>query len=445
MSIADRLESLPFSGFHYRLLLLGGLGYCFDGLDGAILAFIMPPLQTLWHLSTAQLGLLGSAAFLGYFIGAFLAGILADRYGRRPVMMWALACYCVGSFVSAFAQDWHSFILCRIVAGAGTGAESAIIAPYLSEFVSRRYRGAFTGALAGFFSFGFLGAAILGYLLVPGSANGWRIALVLTSCPVVMLLWWRRALPESPRWLVKTGQADKAHAVLCQIEADLGVASPSGLGDDDVCVVQHSVARQISSLGAKKLRKITLTIWALWLSVTFSYYAFFSWLPTLLIARGFTMAHSFGFSIAICAAQIPGYFSAAYCNEKLGRKTTLVVYLSAAVVSAFGLAVAATPPAILAAGMLLSFFMNGTYASVYAYTPEVFPTDIRATATGMASAVGRVGAIVAPIAIGVLYPRTGFVGVFSLTAGILLLGALCILFFGPTTTNRSLEEIVDEY
>lgn len=445
MSMTDRLESLPFSGFHCRLLLLGGLGYCFDGLDGAILAFIMPPLQQLWHLSTTQLGLLGSAAFLGYFIGALLAGVLADRYGRRPVMMWALACYCVGSFVSAFCQDWHSFIACRIVAGAGTGAESAIIAPYLSEFVSKRYRGAFTGALAGFFSFGFLAAAVLGYMLVPGMVNGWRIALVLTSCPVVMLLWWRRALPESPRWLVRVGQADKAHIVLCQIEAELGVASPVDMSMAASPMPGPSVARQIAGLGTKKLRKVTLTIWSLWLSVTFSYYAFFSWLPTLLIARGFTMTHSFGFSIAICAAQIPGYFSAAFCNEKLGRKATLVTYLSAGVVSAFGLAVAATPAGILAAGMLLSFFMNGTYASVYAYTPEVFPTAIRATATGMSSAVGRVGAIVAPVVIGALYPRAGFMGVFSLTAGILLLGALCILFFGPTTTNRSLEDIADEY
>ncbi len=445
MSVADRLESLPFSGFHYRLLLVGGLGYCFDGLDGAILAFIMPPLQKLWHLSTTQLGLLGSAAFFGYFIGALLAGILADRYGRRPVMMWGLACYCVGSFVSAFSQDWHGFILCRIVAGVGTGAESAIIAPYLSEFVSKRYRGAFTGALAGFFSFGFLGAAILGYMLVPWAANGWRIALVLTSCPVVMLLWWRRALPESPRWLAKTGQTDKAHAVLCQIEAALGVVSPAMPCADGPVLARQTTPSRLARLGAKKLRKTTLIIWSLWLSVTFSYYAFFSWLPTLLIARGFTMAHSFGFSIAICAAQIPGYFSAALCNEKLGRKTTLVVYLSAGVISAFGLAAATTPSAILVAGMLLSFFMNGTYASVYAYTPEVFPTDIRATATGMASAVGRLGAIVAPVAIGALYPRTGFSGVFSLTASILLLGALCILFFGPTTTNRSLEDIADEY
>ncbi|NHN88463.1 MFS transporter [Acetobacter conturbans] len=445
MSIADRLENLPFSRFHYQLLLLGGLGYCFDGLDGAILAFVMPSLQKLWALSTTQLGLLGSAAFLGYFMGALSAGILADRYGRRPVMMWALAFYCIGSFASAFCSSWHSFILCRVFAGAGTGAESAIIAPYLSEFVSKRYRGVFTGALAGFFSFGFVGAAVLGYLLIPGSVEGWRVALVLTSCPVVMLLWWRRALPESPRWLEKNGQIQSAHTILCKIEKATGVSSPEYPTAPDTPEKRPSFSEQILRFRTKKLRKLTLMIWSLWIAVTFSYYAFFSWLPTLLIARGFTVAHSFGFSIAIFAAQIPGYFSAAYCNEALGRKATLATYLSAAVISALGMALSDSSATILVSGMLLSFFMNGTYAGVYAYTPEVFPTDLRATAMGMASAVGRIGAIVAPLLIGVLYPRAGFPGVFGLTAFVLLLGTFSIILFGPSTTNRSLEEIFDEY
>ncbi|MBB2199111.1 MFS transporter [Gluconacetobacter sp. 1c LMG 22058] len=445
MSIADRLENLPFSRFHSRLLLLGGLGYCFDGLDGAILAFIMPPLQKLWGLSTAELGLLGSAAFLGYFVGALSAGMLADRYGRRPVMMWALACYCIGSFVSAFCGSWHGFVLCRIIAGAGTGAESAIIAPYLSEFVSKRYRGAFTGALAGFFSFGFLAAAVLGYMLVPGSANGWRVALVVTSCPVIMLLWWRRSLPESPRWLAKTGQYAEAHTVLCTIERAVGIRPPEPMPDAEINEVVPAFSAQMGRLWKTKFRKVTLMTWSLWISVTFGYYAFFSWLPTLLIARGFTITHSFGFSIAICAAQIPGYFSAASCNERFGRKMTVSVYLLAGVISAFGLAFAGSPLAILVTGMLLSFFMNGTYAGVYAYTPEIFPTDLRGTAMGMASAIGRVGAIFAPVLIGILYPQTGFMGVFCLTAAVLLLGVASIVIFGPSTTNRSLEEIAGEY
>ncbi|MEW9274206.1 MFS transporter [Gluconobacter oxydans] len=444
MSIADRLERLSFSGFHYRLLFLGGAGYCFDGLDGAILAFVMPALQHLWGLSMAQLGLLGSGAFFGYFIGALSAGLVADRWGRRSVMMWALACYCVGSLVSALCMNWHGFVLARVVAGLGTGAESAIIAPYLSEFVPRRYRGVFTGALAGFFSFGFVGASLLGYALVPGSANGWRWAVGLTACPVVMLLWWRRALPESPRWLESMGRSKAAHSVLCGIEKSVGVVSPA-YEPGAVTLERPSVGGQFARLWGSGLRRVTAMSWVLWLSVTFSYYAFFSWLPTLLIARGFTITHSFGFSIAICVAQIPGYFSAGFCNEYFGRKATVVTYLAAAMLSAVAMALVSSSGGILAAGMLLSFFMNGAFAGLYAYTPEIFPTVLRATGMGSASAVGRTGAIAAPLLIGALYPRAGFAGVFGLTALILLVGALSILIFGPSTVNRSLEEIGDAY
>ncbi|MCP1247629.1 MFS transporter [Gluconobacter oxydans] len=444
MSIADRLERLSFSGFHYRLLFLGGAGYCFDGLDGAILAFVMPALQHLWGLSMTQLGLLGSGAFFGYFIGALSAGLVADRSGRRSVMMWALACYCVGSLVSAFCVSWHGFVLARVVAGLGTGAESAIIAPYLSEFVPRRYRGVFTGALAGFFSFGFVGASLLGYALVPGSANGWRWAVGLTACPVVMLLWWRRALPESPRWLESVGRGEVAHSVLCNIEKSVGVVSPA-YEPGAVTLERPLVGGRFARLWGSGLRRVTAMSWVLWLSVTFSYYAFFSWLPTLLIARGFTITHSFGFSIAICVAQIPGYFSAGFCNEYFGRKATVVTYLAAAMLSAVAMALVSSSGGILAAGMLLSFFMNGAFAGLYAYTPEIFPTVLRATGMGSASAVGRTGAIAAPLLIGALYPRAGFAGVFGLTALILLAGALSILIFGPSTVNRSLEEIGDAY
>src|SRR3984885_8996762 len=158
-TISARIKRIPFSSFHRRLLLMGGLGYTFDAMDAAVLAFLLPVLRTQWSLSSVQTGVLGSGTFIGYFLAT------------------------------------------RIVAGLGTGAESAIVAPFLSEFVARRYRGAFTGSLAGFFSFGFVAAALLGYFVIPLAPNAWRVVMVITALPIVMLLWWRRALPESPRWL----------------------------------------------------------------------------------------------------------------------------------------------------------------------------------------------------------------------------------------------------
>ena len=443
--ISARIERLPFAEFHKHLLILGGLGYTFDAMDAAVMAFILPVLRTAWNLSSAQVGLLGSSTFIGYFFGALFAGMLGDLIGRRAVMMSALALYCAASLVSAAVDTLPPFFVARIAAGLGTGAESAIIAPYLAEFVARRYRGSFTGALAGFFSFGFIAAALLGYFIVPAQDNGWRIVLVITALPVVMLLWWRKALHESPRWLESRGQTREAEAVLDEIEARfvkrghvlpepvVEAVAPPGSGG--------SLLANFKALLAGRQARITIMTWIMWLSITFSYYSFFVWIPSLLVQNGMSITRSFAYSIAIYCAQTPGYFSAAWFNEKIGRQATIACYMLLGGAAALGLAFAGTDQQIMLAGICLSFFMNGTYAGVYAYTAEIFPTRFRTTGAGLASAIGRIGAIVAPILVGYLYPNFGFVGVFGVTTGVLLVGAVAVVWMGVPTRGRSLEEI----
>jgi putative MFS transporter len=443
--ISARIERLPFAGFHRHLLLMGGLGYAFDAMDAAVLAFILPVLRTAWQLTSVEIGLLGSSTYIGFLVGALAAGALGDLIGRRAVMMWALALYSVASLVSAAVDTWPAFFAARVVAGMGTGAESAIIAPYLAEFVARRWRGSFTGALAGFFSFGFVAAALLGYFIVPTHEQGWRIVLVITALPVAMLLWWRRALPESPRWLESRGRIPEAEAVLDRIEAGFarkGIAlPPPEAATPAAAPAAGTLLGNFAALLAPGQARITIMTWIMWLSITFSYYAFFVWIPGLLVQSGMSITRSFAYSLAIYCAQVPGYFSAAWLNERIGRQATIASYMLAGGASALGLAFAVGDQQIMIAGICLSFFMNGTYAGVYAYTAEVFPTANRTTGAGLASAIGRIGAIVAPILVGVLYPAFGFAGVFGVTTGALLLGALVVLLMGVPTRGRSLEEI----
>jgi putative MFS transporter len=446
-TISARIERMPFSSFHRRLLLMGGLGYTFDAMDAAVLAFLLPVLRTQWSLSSVQTGVLGSGTFIGYFLGAMLAGILGDLIGRRRVMMYALVIYCVASLASATAHDWPFFLATRIVAGLGTGAESAIVAPFLSEFVARRYRGAFTGSLAGFFSFGFVAAALLGYLVIPLAPNAWRVVMVITALPIVMLLWWRRALPESPRWLVARGRHAEAEVIVARAEAELIAAGvkleplPAAEAEVPIAVERASVVANVKALWSRKLARITTMTWLMWLSITFSYYAFFTWIPSLLVQNGMTITRSFSYSLVIYIAQMPGYFSGAWLNEKIGRQATIASYMVLGGVSALGLALTRSDAGIMLSGVLLSFFMNGTYAGVYAYTPEVFPTDVRATGTGLASSIGRLGAIAAPILVGYVYPRLGFPGVFGATTFVLLIGAAAVVLMGVPTRGRSLEDI----
>jgi putative MFS transporter len=446
-AVAARLERLPISGFHRKLLLIGGLGYMFDGLDSSSLAFLLPVVSKLWHLTSAQSGLVASSTYIGYFFGAFLSGVLADVIGRRRIMMSALAIYCAASLASATANDWHTFFALRIVAGFGSGAETVVIAPFLAEFVPRRYRGIFCGALVGFMSFGYLGSAILGFSVVRNFADGWRYLAVATSLPVVMLLWWRRTLPESPRWLESQGRRGEANRIVGEIEAwfaSRGIhLAPASVGATlpAAAPIKTSALQNVLTLWSPRLARTTAVSWLMWFSVAFAYYSFFSWIPSLLLKEGLTMTKSFGYSIAIYGAQIPGYFSAAWLNERIGRKAVVASYMLLGGMAAIVLAFSHTGLQIMAAGIALSFFMNGAFAGVYAYTPEVFPTTVRATGTGSSSSFGRIGSVSAPILVGLVYPTLGFLGVFGMTTTVLLIGACVVFFLGIETRNRSLEDI----
>lgn len=446
MSITARLDRLPLSRPHYALLLVGGLGYTFDAMDAAIVGFLSPSLRTEWGVSNEMLGLVGSAAPFGYLFGATVAGLLGDRIGRRKVMMYALAVYALFSVIAAVAPNYPTFLSARVLAGFGTGAESAIIAPFLAEFVPAARRGWFVGALAGFFSFGFVAAAVLGRFVVPNFADGWRIVQVITAVPILMLLWWRRSLRESPRYLLASGRSDEAERVVAEFERRTEAATgrplpPVPASVDVIETRKVNLVSALKFLWSPRMRRRTAVTWLTWFVITFSYYGFFTWIPTLLVDRGITVTKSFEFTIVIYLAQVPGYYSAAWLGEKLDRKNTIALYLSGSALSAFWLSQMTDPGAITAAGAVLSFFLNGTYAALYAYTPEVFPTWIRASGMGMSSAFGRIGSILAPSIIGAFAGTLGFAGVFGMTTAVLVVGVVCTLLFGLSTAGHSLEEL----
>ncbi|GAB2971104.1 MFS transporter [Amycolatopsis acidiphila] len=449
--LAARLDRLPLSRFHYKLLFAGGLGYTFDAMDGAIVAFILPSVTKEWGLSSGATGILGSSLLIGFLFGALAAGILGDRIGRRAVMVSALVLYSAASIVAAVAPNFAVLFAARVVAGMGTGAESAIIAPYLSEFVPSRVRGRYIGSLAGFFAFGYVFASLLGYFVVSDVPHGWRWVQVLTSVPILMLLWWRRTLPESPRFLHVHGRVQEAGEVVVGIEARVAASTGKPLppvqhsdAAEEVHVSSGRVLDNLRALMAPGLCKTTITSWVYWFVAIFTYYGFFIWIPSLLVKQGFDISKSFLFSIVIYLAQIPGYYSAAFVSERLERKWTIVLYLSGGALGALGLAFSGSSTEILVWGMVLSFFMNGNAALEYSYTSEIYPTMIRTTGLGVASALGRVGGIIAPIIIGFSYSGVGFGGVFTMLLILLVLGAAVIAVFGQRTTGRSLESIGQE-
>ncbi|MEH7502729.1 MFS transporter [Neobacillus drentensis] len=447
VTIDSRIERIPDNRYNKRLLVLSGLGYTFDAMDMAIVAFVLPIIMGVWDLTSEQTGLLGSSVLIGYFFGAFFAGYFGDKFGRKKVIMYTLVVYSVTTIISAFAMSWEQFFWMRVIAGVGTGGESAIIAPFLAEIISSKYRGKYVGMLSGFFSFGYVGAAILAYFVIPASDFGWRLALLITALPILLVVYWRKKLPESPRWLESQGRLTEADQVMKGIEEKVEQFTGKKLPAPKATALNQSVRAQkgnFFTLWKPPFVKSTIMLWVLWFTVTFAFYGFFTWLPTLLFNEGYQISKSFFFSIIIYLAQIPGYFTGAFLNDRIGRKKVIVAYLALGAVAAIFMSQANSSTAIVISGFFMSLFMTGTYAGIYAYTPEQYPTYIRSTGTGSASSFGRIGGLIAPILIGFVYPLYGFLGVFLLSTGFLFLGMLFVLLLGDETKSKSLDEITAE-
>ncbi|WP_028921706.1 MFS transporter [Pseudonocardia acaciae] len=453
MELLARLERLPRSAVQRKILTQGGLGYMFDSMDSGMVAFVLPVITATWALSSGQTGVLGSALYIGYMFGALCAGLLGDRFGRRRVMMYALGIYTLSSLVAACAPTWEFMFAFRVIGGFGTGAESAIIAPYVAEFFAARYRGRYLGLLSAFFAYGFILASVIGYLVVPAFDAGWRVVQVVTAVPIVLLLWWRRGLRESPRFLIARGRFDEAERVVAGLEADVRAATGRELPPVDPLAGQvrgpgpagasdrKSIMQTARALWGPKMARTTALSWVVWITTNYCYYGFLTFIPTLLVNEGFSLTRSFGYSIFVYVMQLPGVFGLSYLADRMERKTALLIFGAGAILGAGWLALAGGPVSILVASGVLSMFMKGVFALLYIYTPEVYPSAIRASGMGAASAVGRVGSIAAPLVIGFSYPHLGFAGVFAVTAGVLLLGVLAVVAQGRSTTGRALEEI----
>ncbi len=437
MRISERLDSLPLSGFHWRLVVASGLGWMFDAFDSGLIAFVLPVLVKEWGLTPTQVGQVASMGLLGMFAGAVLVGSLADRCGRRALFQATLAVFSIATGLCGMAWGLTSLLAMRFLVGFGLGGELPVASTLVTEFSPRAHRGKLVVVLESFWAFGWALAAVVAFLFIP--SWGWRAAFFLGAIPVVYILYLRRAVPESPRFLQATGRYQEAVAVVREVERQSGApAVPLEPGGE-------AAARpaRFADLWKPPLARRTAMLWVLWFAMVYSYYGIFSWLPTLLVAQGHSITQSFGYTLWITAAQIPGYFSAALLVDRWGRKPTLTVYMLGCAASAYAFGSAATPSQILLWGCLLSFFNLGAWGVVYTYTPENYPTAVRATGSGWAVGFGRVGGMLAPLVVPwLLGTWSGSQAiVFTHFAAVIVVGIVAVIALGEETTGRSLEAI----
>ncbi|MFB9376773.1 MFS transporter [Kineococcus gynurae] len=426
LSVADRLDDLPFTPRHRRLLLGSGVGWALDAMDVGLVAFVLLAVTAQWGLSPSTASLIASAGFAGMALGASLGGLLADRIGRRQVFALTLLVYGVATGAAALAWSVTALIVFRFVVGLGLGAELPVASTLVSEFAPRRIRGRVVVALEAFWAVGWTAAALLGYLLVPISDDGWRWALAVGAIPALYAIVVRRGLPESPRFLLSRGRTGEAEAVVAQFERSAGRTPPRA-----VLVAEAPPARTGDESAAggpglfsPALRRRTAGLWLVWFCVNFSYYGAFTWIPTLLVADGFTLIRSLQFTLVITLAQLPGYALSAILVETWGRRRTLAAFLTGSAVAAFLYAGADGSGQVLAAGMFLSFCNLGAWGALYATTPEVYPTAVRARGAGAAAGFGRIASIAAPVVVAAIFTGAGSGPVFVVLGAAFVVAAL---------------------
>ncbi|WP_405376092.1 MULTISPECIES: MFS transporter [unclassified Microbacterium] len=398
--IARRLDRLPFTRTHLRVLTGSGAGWALDAMDVGLISFVIAALVAEWNLSTAHASWIASAGFAGMAIGATVGGLLADRIGRRSVFALTLLVYGLATGASALAGGVAVLILFRFVVGLGLGAELPVASTYVSEFAPARMRGRVIVILEAFWAVGWTASALIGFFVIPNVDEGWRWALAIGAIPALYALVVRWGLPESPRWLASRGRDAEADAITAQLERSrvlfgARIDAPAESARPPR-VLAATTRERFAGLWSAPLRRRTLALWVVWFCVNFAYYGAFIWIPTLLFSQGYGLVRSFEFTLIITLAQLPGYAVAAWLIEIWGRRATLSVFLVGSAVSAVLFGQAGEPWAILAAGMALSFFNLGAWGALYAATPEAYPTSLRATGAGWAAGVGRIASILAP-------------------------------------------------
>jgi putative MFS transporter len=430
---AERLDRLPFTREHGRLVVGSGLGWALDAMDVGLISFVMAALAVQWNLSDTELSWIGSIGFAGMALGATLGGLLADRFGRRQVFALTLLVFGLATGAAALSWSIGALLVFRFLIGLGLGAELPVASTLVSEFAPARVRGRVVVLLEAFWAVGWTLSALIGYFVVPRSDDGWRWALAIGALPALYAAFVRRGLPESVRFLELRGRVDEAETAVRRFEKAAGVRPvPSPLPDP----VPSPGPR---ALWAEGRRTRTAALWIVWFSINFAYYGAFIWLPTLLVADGFSLVRSFEYTLYITLAQVPGYALAAFLIETWGRRATLATFLAGSAVGAGLFAVADGDTAVLVTGMLLSFFNLGAWGALYAVTPEVYPTVLRATGAGAAAGFGRLASIAAPLCVPGLVDAGGTGLVFGTFAGFFVLGGVATWWL-PERRGQTLDD-----
>jgi putative MFS transporter len=449
--VAARMDRLPVTWLHRRTAGTIALGTFFDSFDSLIIAAALTAIVSSLHISFTQVGLLISSSYVGMTFGAPLFGWLAEVVGRKPVCVWMIAGFGALSLAAAFAWDFQSLLIIRMIEGLALGGQIPVSSALYSEFLpaARRGRGFFWGYTV-LFSTGILLAPVVGLVCfaIFGPEVGWRALFMTGGLALPLALLMHYIVPESPRWLAENGHGAEADATVARYE-QAARASGKPLPQPKVNYRGERQTTRLTELFHGIYPRRTMLSWTLFFATYFVSYGLQIWIPTLYVKIGglppsnALMLAIISGAITLCLVFLWGDLA-----DRIGRKNSFIVGYALSVGGlALGIFLVAGLhitgwPMLFSSGLIALIGTNFTAALCFLYTAELFPTRMRAWATSTGSTISRIGSFIAPTAVGsLLDANLGIVSVYLMFAAAGCLGLAAIIFLGPETSKGALEDV----
>jgi putative MFS transporter len=432
-TVEQAIQTAGVGRFQYRLFVIFGLVWMADAMQVLSIGFSAPSIAATFGIPVPRALETGTFFFTGMLVGAFVFGRLADRIGRRPVLLVAVVVDACFGVASAFAPDFGWLLALRFLTGIGVGGTLPVDYTMMAEFLPSDRRGRWLVLLESFWAVGTILLAVLALVAVRRGDDAWRLIFLVTGLPALVGVVLRLYVPESPMYLVRSGLPERARAVLERVAAANGrsVAIP-------VLRAEVHAKPSLLALFSGGLRRRSLALFVAWAFISIAYYGVFVYLPVKLAGQGFGFMRGQEFLIVLALVQLPGFALSAYGVERWGRKPTLVGFLLLSAVGCMCYAFGDATVVVVGSTLLMSFALLGTWGALYAFTPEVYPTDLRASGMGMAGAVARFGGLFAPAIVAPVM-ASRFTLSLAMLACFLVLGAAAILCVDVESRNRALD------
>jgi putative MFS transporter len=419
------LDEAPATAFHRRLTLLTGGGPFCDGYILGIIAIALAVLSPQLRLNAVWDGLIGSSALIGIFFGGIVFGYVTDLVGRRLMYTIDLVIFVVGSILQAVVQDaWQLFVL-RLIMGMAIGADYPIATALLAEFTPKRLRGPLLATLVGGWWVGYAVSFVVGYILLKAGVS-WRVMLASSLVPAALVLLLRIGTPESPRWLLSKGRRAEAVAVAKKYVGATDIEDEAAPQTDYFRIFRGGYLRR------------TIFVSLFWICQTLPGFAIYTFDPQLMAS--IKMSDPYLGTVIISVVSLVGVAPAIFLVNSWGRRPVLIWPFLLCGLALLALGVFAGMPPLLAALLFVVFSILSAGSSVlqYVYPNELFPTEVRATGVGFATAMSRIGASIGTFLLPVMLSAWGITPSMIVFAAVCGLGLVISLLWAPETKGMSL-------